>query len=65
MSGAKAPASDGGRYSWRGLRGTRWEATRSSPVKVESEGRRRRASSAEMRATSGLLFSWEICARTR
>ena len=34
-------------------------------MKGASAGRRPRASSAERRARSGLLFSWEMCARTR
>ena len=51
--------------SWSGFRGTCWEAIRSSPVKADSGGRRRSASSAERRTRSGLLFSWEMCARIR
>src|SRR6266849_185586 len=66
----KAPPTEWGplegtAYSSRGLRGTCWEAMRTSPVKGDSAGRRRRASSAEMRTRSGLLFSWETWARTR
>src|SRR6266513_3297132 len=52
-------------YNSRGLRGMCWEATRSSPVNVESTGRRPRASLADSLAVSGLLFSSERCARTR
>src|SRR5437016_2263011 len=52
-------------YNSRGLSGTCWEATRSSPVKTDSAGRRFRASSAERRTRSGLLFSCETWARTR
>src|SRR5580692_2728904 len=52
-------------YKVMHLRGTDCEATRSSPVNAASAGRRFRASSAEIRATSGLLFSMEMCARTR
>ncbi len=53
----KSKTAAGRPYSSRGLRGTCWEATRSSPVKAHSAGRRRRASSAERRTRSGLLFS--------
>src|ERR1700686_5455974 len=50
-------------HNSRGLRETYWEATGSSRVKPPSGFRRRRASSAERRTRSGLLFSCETWAR--
>ena len=48
-----------------GFSGTDCEARSNSPANAHSAGRRPSACSAEIRTTSGLLFSWEMCASTR
>jgi len=51
--------------SWMGASGSCCEAINSSPRKANKLGRRPSASSAQMRATSGLLLFSERCASTR